>query len=67
MNTKEKLMQLLELCIENNFNFDLSTTNTITVCWLDETKDKFQFYKRTIITEESLDELIEELNFIIKS
>lgn len=58
MNTKEKLMQLLELCIEKNLNFDYGIANTITVCALNKEKEGFSIYERVPIDEGSLDYLI---------
>lgn len=58
MNTKEKLMQLLELCIEKNLNFDYGIANTITVCALNKEKEGFSIYERVLIYPESLDDLI---------
>lgn len=58
MNTKEKLMQLLELCIEKNLNFDYGVANTITVCALNKEKELFSIYERVTIYPESLDKLI---------
>lgn len=58
MNTKEKLMQLLELCIEKNLNFDYGVANTITVCALNKEKEGFSIYERFTIYPESLDKLI---------
>lgn len=57
-----KLIELLKLCIEKEFNFDYSVTNTITICRLNEDKEDFKIYERTNITEEKINELIEKVN-----
>jgi len=56
-----KLIELLKLCIEKEFNFDYSVTNTITICRLNEDKEAFEMYERTNITEDKLNELIEKV------
>jgi len=43
MNTKEKLMQLLELCIEKELNFDYTPNQVITVAKFNHKKSDFTF------------------------
>lgn len=44
MNTKEKLMQLLELCIEKGLDYSYSNTGTATVSKLHDNKNSWKFY-----------------------
>lgn len=65
MNTKEKLMQLLELCIENQMNFDYSKTENVTISKLHSDGCRFCFYQRKSVTIEDLDLLMDELKLFL--
>lgn len=66
MNTKEKLMQLLELCIEKGLDYSYSTTGTSTVSKLDDNKDAFKFYHVAYFFEHnSIEENLNNINELI--
>ena len=44
MNTKEKLIQLLELCIEKEMDYSYSNTGTATVLKINRNNEGWDFY-----------------------